>query len=124
MGTEEFRGMEKSKNGKYSTEQCPPNVFAFQDFDELCDWLCKFGAETRKADGCQYTPWSLKMLLSAIQRHLWKINPKIQINIFQDPVFRPLKNVCDSVFKRLYSSEIGTKIKSTPVLFKSDEDVV
>jgi len=119
-----FEEWRKARNGKYSTEQCPPNVLASQDFDELCDWLCKFVAETRKADGSQYTPRSLKMLLSAIQRHLRKINPKIQINIFQDPVFRPLKNVCDSVFKRLHSSGIGTEIKSTPVLSRNDEDVL
>jgi len=38
-------------------------------------------AEARKADGSQYTPQNLKMLLFAIQRQLQKINPKIQINI-------------------------------------------
>ena len=119
-----FEEWRVARNRRYSSEHCPPEVLASKNFEEICEWLCKYVAETRKADSSQYTPRSFKMLLSAIQRHLRKINPKIQINIFQDPVFRPLKNVCDSVFRRLHSSGIGTETKTTPVLSKSDEDVL
>ena len=122
-----FEKWRVARNQRYSSEQCPPEVLAFKNFEEICEWLCKNVAITHKADDSQYTPRSLKILQgvsSAIQRHLRKINPKIQINIFQDPVFQPLKNVCDSVFRRLHSSGIGTETKTISVLSKSDEDVL
>jgi len=38
------------------------------------------------------------------------------INFFSDPQFKPLKNICDSVFKRLNGKGVDTETKSTPVL--------
>jgi len=71
--------------------------------EEICDWLCKFNSETRKADGKEYTPCSLYLLLAALQRYVRKMNPhdeqSQEINFLRDPVFRPLKNVCDAAFK-------------------------
>ena len=96
-----FEEWRVARNRNYTSEQCPPEVLKSQDFEEVCDWLCKFVAETRKADGTQYTPRSLKMLLMGIQRHLRKLHPKVEISLFSDSVFRPLKMfviLCLSVY--------------------------
>ena len=39
-------------------------------------------------------------------------------------MFRPLKSVCDSLFKRLHNKGIGTDTKVTLVLSLSKEDVL
>jgi len=119
-----FEEWRVARNRNYTSEQCPPEMLKSQDFEEVCDWLCKFAAETCKADGTQYTPRRLKMLLIGIQRHLRKLHPKVEISLFSDSVFRPLKYVGDSVFKPLHSYGIGTETKSTPVLSNSDEDIL
>ena len=62
-------------------------------------------------------------MLSALQRHTRKARPLDNINFFQDPVFSPLKNVCDAIFKRLHSRGIGVEMKATPAL-STNEDVL
>jgi len=44
--------------------------------------------------------------------------------LFQDPHYKPLKNVCDSVFKKTTQKGIGTEIKQTPVLSLPEEDLL
>lgn len=46
------------------------------------------------------------------------------IDIFQDEEYKPLKNVCDAVFKRLHAKGIGTKVRATIVLSPEDEDTL
>ena len=64
------------------------------------------------------------MILAGIQRHFRKLRPLDPINIFEDVQFKPLKNVCDSIFKRLHHKGIGAETKATAVLSKSDEDTL
>ena len=78
--------------------------------------------EIRKGDGKEYTPRSIYLLLAGIQRHIRKVNSTTDINIFQDNAFKPLKNICDAVFKQLHSKGIGTETKVTPALSQSEED--
>ena len=94
-------------------------MFCKAESNELCDWLCKYATDTRKVDETEYTPQTLSFLLAGIQCHIRKLNP---INIFQDVEFKPLKHVCNSVFKRLYTKSIGTETKSTAVLTVTEED--
>ena len=119
-----FRNFElwrTARNERYSTEQCPANILQFTDRGKLCEWLCKFISETRKSDGAEYTPRSLYLLLSEIQRKIRSYHPEEEINIFQEPIFKPLKNVCNSVFKRLHAKGIGTEMKATPALSDIEE---
>ena len=51
-----------------------------------------------------------------------KVRPLDTINLFKDVHYKPLKNVCDSVFKQLHQKGIGTETKGTPVLSIYDED--
>ena len=82
------------------------------------------GAEARKADGKEYTPRSLYLLLCALQRYIREVRPSEDTNLFQQPVFRPLKNVCVAVFKRLHNKGIGTDTKVTPVLYEDEENTL
>ena len=117
-----FESWRLARNQRYPDEQCSCNVYSEADSNELCDWLCKYVTETRKVDGSEYTPRTLYLLLAGIQRHIRKVNPSKSINIFQDVEFKPLKHVCDSVFKRLHTKGIGTETKSTAVLSVTEED--
>ncbi|XP_065882477.1 zinc finger MYM-type protein 2-like [Dysidea avara] len=103
---------------------CSSDLFTDGTNEEICDWLCKFVSETCKADGTEYTPRSLYLLLSALQRHVRKIHPVQDVNFFRDPVFHPLKNVCDAIFKKLHSKGIGTETKATPAITPSEEDIL
>ena len=116
-----FQSWQIARNKRYPTEQCPANILNFTDRGKLCEWLCKFISETRKSDGSEYTPRSLYLLLSGIQRKIKSYHPEEEINIFQEPIFKPLKNVCDSVFKRLHAKGIGTETKETPALSDTEE---
>ena len=78
-------------------------------------------AEIRKVDGSEYTPHSLYLLLTGIQQYVCKVYPKTEFNLFSDHEFKPLKNLCDLLFRKLYSKGIGTCLKATAVLFGDDE---
>jgi len=82
--------------------------------------LCKFVVEIRKANGKQYTPHSLYLLLVELQRHMQ--NSQSNVNIFQDVEFNPLKNCCNSLFKRLHTKRIGVEQKETPTLSSDEEN--
>ena len=41
----------------------PKNLLELHDADLICKWLCRFLLETRKTDGSQYPPASLKSLV-------------------------------------------------------------
>ena len=86
-----FEAWRTTRNEKYPEEQCWSSVFSTANKTKLCEWLCKFVSETRKADGKEYTPRSIYFLLAGLQRHVRKLNPTTDINIFQDIPFKPLK---------------------------------
>ena len=109
-----------ARNAKFGDSQCPERWF--EDKENLCGWLCRFVTETRKADGGEYTPRSIYLLLAGLQRKLRQANPKESINIFTDVAFKKLQNVCDSVFERLHQKGVGSETKSTPVLTQLEED--
>ena len=72
--------------------------------------------------GQEHTPRSLYLILSGLQRHMRKVRPLDTINLFKDIHYKPLKNVCDSVFKQLHQKGIGTETKEMPILSKDDKD--
>ena len=64
------------------------------------------------------------MILAGLQRHMRLVKPSEEMKIFQDVAFKSLRNVCDSVFKKLHSKGIGTEAKATPVITANEEDVL
>ena len=117
-----FEEWRKARNSKFPTDLCPENIFTHEDSKIICCWLCKFIAEVRKVTGKEYTPRSLYLILSGLQRHMRKLRPLDTIDLFHDIHYKPVKNVCDSVFKQLHQKGIGTETKETPVLSQDDED--
>ena len=114
-----FESWRIARNSKFK-DQCPERWF--EDTENLCGWLCRFVAKTRKADGGEYTPRSIYLLLAGLQRKVRQANPKESFNVFTDARFKELRNVCDSVFKRLHQKGVGSETKSTPVLTQLEED--
>ena len=117
-----FDDWRRARNATATSDLCPENIFNHEDNSIICQWLCKFVTEVRKMKGQEYTPHSLYLILSGLQRHMRKVRPLDTINLFKDNQYKPLKNVCDSVFKQLHQKAIGTETKETPVLSKDDED--
>jgi len=116
-----FESWRVAKNkGLTETEKCPDSVLLLKAMEALCNWLCKFVVETRKENVEQYTPRSLYLLLAGLQRHVR--NSQSNVNIFQDVEFKPLKNCCDSLFKRLHAKGIRVEWKETPALLSDEEN--
>jgi len=114
-----FTSWRAARNQRFPDMQCPDDVFSSKEV--ACEWLCKYVSETRKADGSEYTPRSLYLLLAGLQRYVRSMHPTMKINFFTDDEFKPLKNLCDSIFKRLHSKGIGTSLKAAAVLSADDE---
>ena len=115
-----FQEWRVARNEACPSDFCPDDIL-LSSKKHLCDWLCKFVSETRKSDGTEYTPRSLYLILCGLQRHVRSIKSE-EINFFQDIPFKPLRNVCDSVFKRLHNKGIGAELKATPVISINEED--
>ena len=114
-----------ARNAKFGDLQCPCLEQWFEDKENLCGWLCRFVTETRKADGGEYTPRSIYLLLAGLYsgKYAKQTLSQESINIFTDVAFKELRNVCDSVFKRLHQKGVGSETKSgTPVLTQLEED--
>ena len=45
----------------------------------------------------------------------------MQFNLFSDQEFKPLKNLCDYVFKKVHSKGIRASLKATAVLSSDNE---
>ena len=117
-----FESWRIAKNAKCvrEVEKCPDDILLVRDKTVMCDWLCKFVLETRRTNGEEYTPCSLYLLLSGLQRHMQKYQNNV--NIFQDIKFKPLKNCCDSLFKQLHAKGIGANRKEMPALSSDEEE--
>ena len=115
-----FEAWRDARNKRFPEDLCPLDNL-FDDKKVACQWLCRYVSETRKSDGAEYTPRSLYLLLAGLQRHLRKLYPDKEINLFSDQAFIPLKNTCDSVFKRLHSKGIGADTKAVPVFTAENE---
>ena len=103
---------------------CPEEILVTDNKQILCEWLCKFVTEVRKGNGEDYTPRSLYLILAGLQRHIRQVKPSEEINLFQDVVFKSLRNVCDSVCKKLHSKGIGIETKATPVVSSDQEEIL
>ena len=60
------------ERNEHNQEKCPMEVLCMGPGDDklLCYWLCAFVKEARRADGQRYTPRSIQMLLSGLQRFI------------------------------------------------------
>jgi len=114
-----FETWRSARNKRFPDDKCPDDVF--HDKETACEWLCKFVMETRKSDGGEYTRRSIYLLLAGLQRYIRRSHLEEDINIFSDNEFKPLKKVCDALFKKLHSKGIGATTKSAAILSFEDE---
>ena len=75
-------------------DKCPYDVvLCTDDMKHLCDWLCVFMKEARRENREAYTPRSISMLLSGLQRwHNSKLEPhETPVKLVDpiNPVFNP-----------------------------------
>ena len=75
-----FEAWRDARNERFPEDLCPDKLF--DDKKVACQWLCRYVSETRKSDGTEYTPRSLYLLLAGLQRHLRKLYPDKEVNIF------------------------------------------
>ena len=80
-----------TRNQQFPEAYCPDDVFSSKEIAR--EWLWKYITETRKADGPEYTPHSLYLLLLGIKWYVCKISTKMQFNLFADCGFTSLMNL-------------------------------
>ena len=64
-----FEEWRVARNSRFPVDPCPENIHISDNKEVLCDWLCKFTSETCKANGEEYTPRSIYLMLGGLQRH-------------------------------------------------------
>ena len=60
-----LRAWVSDRNARMSDEAVPDDLLACEDADILCTWVCRFAQETRKENGENYPPSTLRLLLIA-----------------------------------------------------------
>ena len=88
---------------------------------QKCIKLFEDCIETRKKDGRHYPPKTNQHYLMGIQRHI-RLQNQFNINLMSDPEFLPLRNLLDSLYRKLHSAGIGTSVRKTEVLDDEDEE--
>ena len=118
-----FEDWKKERNSLFPGDKVPEDVIVSDDKGKLCKWLCKFSMEARKKDGTHYPPKTIQHSLMGIQRHI-RLQKQSTINLVSDPEFLPLRNLLDSLYRKLHSAGIGTSVKKTEVLSDEDEETL
>ena len=87
-------------------------------------WLCRFVQETRKENGENYPPSTIRSLLSTFQRVMQ--GNKVTFRFFDksDLKFRDLRNTLDSVCVSLRKEGIGAVRKHAAVISLDDERIM
>ena len=90
--------------------------------EELNSTLCEFFAELRKANGHDYEPDSLRVIFSAIDRHLKsKSCPK---SIREDNIFLPCRQVLERKARKLRSDGKGKILHRAQSLNAEEEEIL
>ena len=95
-------------------------TFCWWTITLLTKWLCRFSMEACKLDGESYPSKTLQQYLMAIQRHIQK-QKENQINPMTHKEFIVLRNLLDSLYRRLHAQGVGCNSKPTEALTQEDE---
>ena len=102
----------------------PDNLLRSQDGKIVCEWLCRFFTEVRKADGDLYCPRSLSSILAGLQRHMQSTSPyslKIQDT---EGDFKPLHVLLENLYKELHEQGIGAVKAQARLVTLEEEDTL
>ena len=104
-------------------DKCPEDILLTDDHESLCKWLCLFASEIRKVDGTPYTPWSITQTFAGLQRHISEMkSAAIQLVDPKNPVFKPLHQLLDRLYRDLHAQGIGATRRQSEFISRCDED--
>ena len=104
-----------------------PQLEAIEEERELCHWLTCFVLGTRSANGKEYLPRTITMLLSGLHRHIVDKNPSGEhLNFMnkRNPAYRGLWSACDRLFRELRAKGIRAKPKTAAIITFVEEDTL
>ena len=107
-----FTEWAEARNECFQENQVPRDILSSTNKKEFCRWLCHFAAGVSK---------TIHHYLMDIQRHIRQIT-KLPINLLSDTEFLQLRNLLDTLYRKLHQAGVGTFTKRTPVLSPGDED--
>ena len=106
-----FNDWASNRSAMTPDDPVPANLLKSQDTVLLCKWLCRYVMETRRTDGSQYPPATLRSLLSGVNRVLQENKAPFSILDNDDYRFKDLLKTMDTLCSDLHSQGIGaTKI--------------
>ncbi|XP_050414113.1 uncharacterized protein LOC126828378 [Patella vulgata] len=124
-----FESWRKARNDKIRQGDTSGHQLSFitreLDFlndDELSYCLSRFIVETRKADGNEYPPKTLRQLVLLIQMHLNNIGRLVKL--LSDPIFNELRNTLDNSMKIGASKGNGLLTKQADVISIDEENIM
>ena len=115
-----FQSWGQARNLRFLGNKVPADFLLMDNHALLAKWLCCFRMEARKIDGESYPPNTLLHYFMGIQRHIQK-QKENQINLMTDKEFIVLRNLLDSLYRRLHSQGVGCNAKPTDALTREDE---
>ena len=99
----------------------PDDLLLCKDADLVCRWMCIFVQETRKENGEEYPPSTIRALLAAFQRQMTTNKVGFSLLDKADHRFRDLHNTLDTLCVSLRKKGIGATKKHAAVICPDDE---
>jgi len=106
-----------------ANEAVPADLLQSHDANLVCKWLCRFVMETRKTDGSEYPPATLRSLVSGLNRVLQSNKAPFSVLDKSDYRFRDLLKTLDSLSSELHRRGIGATKDSAKVIDPKHEDI-
>ena len=116
-----FNDWVTNRNERLPDNPIPLDLLECHDATKVCKYLCMFVLETRKSDGSEYPPCTIKALLSGLNRVLHANKAPFSILDKHNPEFQELSNTLDVVCSNLHRQGIGAEKHSAPVITIEDE---
>ena len=93
-------------------EKVPDDLLCCKDAERVCKWLCIVVQETRKENGEEYPPSTIRALIAAFQRQMTE--NKLGFNLLDktDLRFRDLRNTLDTLCVSLRKKGLGATRKT------------
>ena len=116
------------EHNERSDEKCPIELLCMDDMSLLSKWLCIFVKEARRDNGELYTPRSISMLLSGLQRFINSkceaSEPLVKLVDPTNPAFRELHNVVERRYRELHEQGVGAIRKQADIISREEEEAL
>ena len=118
-----FKEWASNRSTMAPNDPVPPDLLKSHDPELLCKWLCRYVMETRRTDGTQYPPATLRSLLSGVNRILQENKAPFSILDKDDRRFKDLLKTMDTLCSDLHRQGIGATKNSAKVIEPIHEDI-